>query len=470
MNDDSSVGRLATALRAELATARPGDRLPSTRSIAERFGVGPVTVSSALRVLSTQGLVETRPGAGTFVRAGRRSPSIDFAWQTTAMGPARPVAAELADLVGPAPSGAVVLSTGYLDAGLQARALVGTALARAARRSAGLGRVQPSGLEELREWFAAEAGAGCVADDVIVCAGTQSAISAVLAGLCRPGDAVVMETPTYLGAVAAAQSAGLRVVPVHRSGSGAPDPQDLDRVLAASGARVMYAQPHWANPTGTRWPTSAHRELLAVARRHGCFVVEDDWAADFALDGPSPSLLAADEDGVVLRLRSLTKSTVPALRVAALVARGPVGRRLAVARTVADLYVPGVLQHAALDVLTSSAWRRHLRTVQDELRVRRDTLVGAVREHLGPDAVTTVPRGGLHLWARLPDGVDDVEVAGAAARAGVTVSAGRHWWISEPPAPRLRLSYAGATADAIPAGVRVLGEVVAAAAERARAS
>lgn len=459
MNDDSSARRLADALRVDLAGALAGARLSSSRSLAATHGVSPVTVAAALRLLAAEGLVETRPGEGTFARRPSTAPGGDTAWQLTSMGPATAQATVLGTLVRPPRADAVPLSSGYLATEQQPHHLVAQALARAARRPTALGRVDPTGLPELRSWFATEVGAR--ADDVLVCAGTQAALATVFTSLSRPGDAVVMESPTYLGAIAAAHAAGLTVVPVHRAPHGAPDPQDLDRALRSSGARLVYAQPHGANPTGTSWPASTHRELVAVARRHGAFLVEDDWAHDFVLAGTPRPLAADDPDGTVLHLRSLTKSTVPALRVAAVVGRGPVMARLAAGRTAADLYVSGVLQHAALDVVTGPGWRRHLRDARAGLVERRDALAAAVVRHVGADALTCLPDQGLHLWVRLPDGLDDLQVARACADRGVDVAPGTPWWVTEPSGPHLRLSYAAATPDEAARGVRLLAEVLA---------
>ncbi|NYI59990.1 aminotransferase-like domain-containing protein [Cellulomonas soli] len=454
MNDDSSARRLADTLRAVVRAAPAGARLPSSRTLAAEHGVGPVTVAAALRLLAAEGLVETRPGEGTFARRQTAGPGGDTAWQLTAMGPAAVQATALGALLHPSRPGTIALSSGYLAPEQQPHHLVSQALARAARRPAALGRVDPTGLPELRAWFATEAGAQ--ADDVLVCAGTQAALATIFTSLCRPGDAVVMESPTYLGALAAAHAAGLTIVPVHRGPDGAPDPLDLDRALQASGARVVYAQPHGANPTGTSWPARTHRELVAVARRHGCFLVEDDWAHDFVLAGTPRTLAADDPDGTVLHLRSLTKSTVPALRVAAVVGRGPVVARLAAGRTAADLYVSGVLQHAALDVVTGPGWRRHVRAARTTLIERRDSLAAAVVRHLGAESLALVPDQGLHLWVRLPDGTDDVALAAAAAGAGVDVSAGSPWWVTEPVGPYLRISYSAATPAEAAHGVEVL--------------
>jgi DNA-binding transcriptional MocR family regulator len=194
-------------------------------------------------------------------------------------------------------------------------------------------------------------------------------------------------------------------------------------------------------------------ERVAAA---GAFLVEDDWARDLAIGDAPPPLAAADRDGHVVYLRSLTKSAAPGLRIAAVGARGAAGARLRAVRLVDDLFVSGPLQEAALDLVTSPAWRRHLRRLRAALRERRDALAGAVERNVPDLRVTGLPAGGLHLWAALPDDVDDVAAAAAAAARGVVVYPGRPWFPADPPGPFLRLTFAAAPPEALDEGARRL--------------
>jgi DNA-binding transcriptional MocR family regulator len=157
-------------------------------------------------------------------------------------------------------------------------------------------------------------------------------------------------------------------------------------------------------------------------------------------------------------MRSLTKSGAPGLRIAAVSARGAAGARLKAARIIDDFFVSGPLQHATLELVSAPAWRRHLKTLPSELGTRRDALVAALGEHLPAWQLQTVPAGGLHVWARLPEGVDDVALTARAAAAGVLISPGRPWFAAEPPAAHVRLTFAGAPAPDLAEGVRRLAE------------
>jgi DNA-binding transcriptional MocR family regulator len=238
-------------------------------------------------------------------------------------------------------------------------------------------------------------------------------------------------------------------------------PDQLAAAFGRTGARRFYCQPLHANPTGASLAAHRRADVVAAVGAAGAFLIEDDYARDLTVDGePLRPLAADDPDGHVVYVRSLTKSTAPGLRIAALGARGPAGARLRAARLLDDLFVAGPLQQATLDFVTAPAWARHRRELRTALRTRREALLAALRRHR-PDLVpAAVPRGGLHVWVRLPDGVDDVAVAAAAGAAGVVVSPGRPWYPAEPPAPHLRLTYAAAPPDRMDEAVRRLARAL----------
>ncbi|MFG3420167.1 PLP-dependent aminotransferase family protein [Micromonospora sp. NPDC048063] len=462
MGNGNAAERVIQDLRALVARAAPGDRLPSVRELTARHQASPVTVTEAIRQLTAEGLVEARSGRGTFVAtAPTRQPGSDLSWQTVALGPRPPGEEDMQALLALPPSDAIPLSGGYLDPDLQPAAALGAALARAARQPASWQRGPAEGREDLRAWFARAAGGGLSAGDMVICPGGQAALSSALRALAAPGDTLLVESPTYLGALATARAAGLRVVPVPADADGVR-PDQLAAAFTRTGARLFYCQPLYANPTGATLAAHRRAEVCAAVRDAGAFLIEDDYARDLAIDGEAtPPLAADDPDGHVVYLRSLTKSAAPGLRVAAIGARGPAGARLRAGRLLDDFFVAGPLQQATIEFVTSPVWARHHRTVRAALQARRAALLAALRRHLPPLAPQVVPRGGLHLWARLPDGTDDVALAAAAAHEGVVVFPGRPWYAAEPPAPHLRLTYAAAPPDLMDEAVRRLSRALA---------
>ncbi|MEU0115182.1 PLP-dependent aminotransferase family protein [Streptomyces bobili] len=478
MHERSSVGELADRLRGELDRYSPGGKLPSSRALVERFRVSPVTVSRALAQLAAEGLVITRPGAGAFRARPRPAspPAGDTSWQEVALS------AEGADLVprsvdasgvtvtlAAPPPGVIEFNGGYLHPSLQPERAMSAALARAGRRPGAWGRPPVEGLPELREWFGRAIGGAVTAAEVLVSSGGQTALTTALRALAPPGAPVLVESPTYPGMLAIARSAGLRPVPVPVDRDGVK-PELLADAFRATGARVFVCQPLFQNPTGAVLAPDRRGEVLRIARDAGAFVVEDDFVRRLAHEdaGPLPRPLVADDpDGVVVYVGSLTKATSPSFRVSALVARGPVLERLRAIQVVDTFFVPRPLQEAALELVGSPAWPRHLRAVAAELRSRRDLLTTALAVHLPELALPYIPSGGYHLWLRLPDGSGGTSRAfgsggesaftAAALRAGVAVTPGRPYFSAEPPAPHIRLSFAAvAGAEEITEGVRRL--------------
>ncbi|HEX5567517.1 MAG TPA: PLP-dependent aminotransferase family protein [Streptomyces sp.] len=472
MHQRSSVEKLADSLRKELDRYSSGEKLPSSRELIERHRVSPVTVSRALAALAAEGLVVTRPGSGAFRARPHPAPSRpgDTSWQEIALSAEssadqvpRSVDAGgvLATLAAP-PPGVIELSGGYLPPALQPERALAAALARAGQRPGAWERPPMEGVEELRTWFARHIGgpAGAVtASEVLVTAGGQSALTTALRALAPPGAPVLVESPTYPGILAAARASGLRPVPVPVDADGVR-PHLLAEAFRASGARAFVCQPLFQNPTGAVLCAARRRETVAAARAAGAFVVEDDFARFLAhedADPLPPPLRADDPDGTVVHVRSLTKVTSPSLRVGALAARGPVLERLRAIQVVDSFFVPRPLQEAALELVGAPAWPRHLRTLAGELRRRREALLTALIRELPGLAPRHVPRGGYHLWLRLPAGTDESALVTAALRAGVAVAPGHPYFAAESSSPHLRLSFAPPTGEGeIDEGVRRL--------------
>jgi DNA-binding transcriptional MocR family regulator len=274
--------------------------------------------------------------------------------------------------------------------------------------------------------------------------------------LAAPGAAVLLESPTYTGAMIAARSAGLRLVPVPTDRDGVR-PDMLAQAFATSGARLFYLQPTYSNPTGTTLSADRRRQVMEVVADAGAIVIEDDWCRDLSFEKMPPRpLVAGDRNGHCVYLRSLTKSTAPGLRIGAIVARGAALARLTATRAAADFFVSGPLQETALEIVYSAAWSRHLRDTRATLVARRDVLVEAVRRAFGAACLAVVPAGGMHLWVRLDDRVDDVALATRAAEHKVLVSAGRQWFSAEPTGSYLRVSFASAPEPLLTRAVEVL--------------
>lgn len=463
MSDDSSIVRVAALLREEAGRLRPGDRLPSSRELTRRHGVSPVTVSRALATLAAEGRVVTRPGSGAFVTSAPpvvTGDSTDLSWQTVSLGDRWVDDAAVGALLTPPPEGVIPLTGGYLHPGLRPSRALAAAAARAVRRPDAWGLPPLNGIPELRRWFAGEVGGGITQTDVLIVSGGQAALTHAFRALAGPGEPILVETPTYPGALSSARAAGLRVVPVPMDADGVR-PDLLAEAFAVTGARVFYCQPTLHNPTGAVLTAPRREQVLSIARAAGAFVIEDDYARYLATGAVPPSMVTMDTHGTVVHVNSLSKVTAPSMRVAAVIARGPAARRLRACQLVESFFVARPLQETALDFLGSPAWRRHRAAVAAEFAVRRDTLASALARHLPAARPRLISQGGPHMWIRLPREVDETALVESAQRAGVLVSPGILYHPADPPGPHIRVTHiAVAHVAELIEGVRRLGAVL----------
>jgi DNA-binding transcriptional MocR family regulator len=441
---DSSSRNLTGALRSRAEAMAPGARFPSTREIAASYRVSPVTVSRALATLSAEGSLKTLPGSGTFVaeRILFDGPeNLDTSWQTVALGDRAIDSRALQAHLELNPRGALSLAGGYLHPSMMPIRALSIAAHRAVSRSETWETPDPRGLAGLRAWFASHHGSAFGPGDVIICNGGQSAISAAFRALVPAGATLLVEAPTYPGALAIARAAGIRIVPVPLDDDGII-PDLLGDAFETTGSRAVYLQPTHHNPTGIVMPAARRREVLKVASAAGAFVIEDDWARWLGYERTNPpTLISMDGQGRVVYISSLTKPASPSLRIGVLVARGPVADRLRSIRIVDDLFVSRLTQESALELVGSPGWARHVVEVCRALRERRGVVLDALGEFAPTLVVPRLPRGGVHLWVSLPDNVDDIVVAESAREHGVLVGAGRTFFPTEPPSSHLRLSF-----------------------------
>ncbi len=447
MNDDSSIARLASILRTTAARSQPGDRLPSSRELVREHGVSPVTVSRAIAQLAAEGRVITRPGTGAFVAPARTplAETADLSWQTVALGDRVVDDSDIGCLLAEPAEDVISLSHGYLHPGLRPTKALSAAAARAVRRPDSWAKPPLSGISELRRWFASEAGGTVSPNEVLVVSGGQSAITHAFRALAAPGSPVLVESPTYPGALAAAKAAGLRAVPVPMDRDGVL-PDMLVEAFSVTGARVFFSQPNVHNPTGATLTHERREQVLAVARAAGAFVIEDDYARYFVRGPVPPPMVVMDAQGTVVHILSLSKISAPSLRVAGLIARGPAAHRLRASQVVESFFVARPLQETAVEFVTSPGWRRHIATVQQAVIARQERLLAGLARHAPNVDVHLVPRGGMHVWLRLPQAMDEEAVVERAQRMGVLVTLGRIYYSSEPPGPRMRVTHT-ATAD-----------------------
>jgi len=464
---------IQSALRDGRLTA--GQQLPPTRDLAKQLVVNRNTVIAAYDLLVELGAATGHTGRGTFL-AGSRSPSSGS--PDRAAGPDDPWLGAFARAVqGPGVGSlltiyriatsheGISLAGGYPAAELMpvdafARAMETTLRERGTEV---LSYGPTAGYGPLRETIAKEMsrrGARCPASSILVTNGSQQALELAFRAFVDPGDAVVVEDPTYTGAISALSALGARLVGVPLDDQGIR-PDLLELALERHRPRLLYVQPTFHNPTARVMGEARRRDVLAIAARHRCVIVEDDWAGDLRFEGRDlPTMHALDGGKHVLYLSTFSKKLLPGLRVGWVAAPEPVFERLLALKQIEDCGTSPLVQ-AALDAfIAEGAQEEHLTRVRSAYLLRSKAMDEAIRIHFPEGARFTRPSGGLFGWVVLPETVDGDELFTAARERGVLVGRGSLFHVSGGGRNTLRLTFASTAEEQIRSGIAVLGELL----------
>lgn len=448
---------------------KPGERLPSTRSLAQLLGVGRNTVVEAFEMLLAEGYLETRRGSGTYVtpdlpdspRRGTPSPP---SLPPPALAPSawarRALASQSPETEPAAHRATIQLRNGLLPSGpFPWKVLERLLRAHLAARRAELFQYgHPAGLPALRqaiaEYVARARGVHCGPEHVLVTSGSQGVLDLVARVLLEDGDVVAMEDPGYGGARRAFAAAGARLVPVPVDAAGLR-PEHLP-----ARAKLVYLTPSHQFPTGGVLPAARRLAVLEWARASGAWVVEDDYDSEYRYSGRPLAALQGLAPERVLYCGTFSKALYPGLRLGFLVAPREVIETLSALRYLIDRQPPTLEQLVLTDFLCQGHFARHLRQLRALYAAKRRALLAALAEQL-PEWRWRDAGAGLHLYVRLPDDLTEDDVIARAAAVGIGLyGASAHYLDPASAPPGLVLGYAHLEPAAIRACIARLGRAL----------
>jgi len=320
----------------------------------------------------------------------------------------------------------------------------------------------PNGYEPLRKQLARylrrARGMSCDADQIVVVNGSQQAFDLIARVLLDPGDAVVIEEPSYSGArlIFETVAAKLLRVPIDRAGL------DVD-ALPPGTIRLAYVTPCHQFPTGVIMPTSRRLALLDWASRTGAYLIEDDYVSEYRYEGrPLEPLQTLDHAGIVIYVGTLSKVLFPALRIAYLVLPTPLVRPFVVAKFLADRFSPTLAQQTLTDFMDQGQFDRHLRRSCARNAKRRQVLTSALKTHFGDRVEIAGENAGVHLlvWFNDFSSEDGHAVVERAAGEGIGIYPVTACYARPPRRLGLLFGYASLGEASIRIGVRRLAEVI----------
>jgi GntR family transcriptional regulator / MocR family aminotransferase len=464
----------------------PGERVPSTRALAELLKVSRNTAVLAYEQLLAEGYLETRVGAaGTVVApvlppdSFRSHVSLDRQRHTLKPGDARlaiagerivKAARAITDSLG-LPSLTWELNPPRIRYDFRPgraafpdlpyalwRRLLGARARNATLRDLDYG--PPAGRWELREAIAARLrrlrGVDASPERIVIVNGTQQALDLISRVLLNPGDRVLIEEPHYTGARCVFMAAGAQLLTsaVDNNGIQVPKVTKQNRAI-----RLAYVTPSHQFPTGVVLPIARRLELLDWASRVGAFIIEDDYDSEYRYDGPPLQALAGlDQEGRVIYVGTFSKILFPALRLGYLVLPEVLIEPVVAAKAVGDTGTAILEQLVLADFISTGHFDRHLRRTNASNAARRNALVAAVRKEFGDRAEICGANAGLHLlvWLKGRSGGMIADVHRKAEKAGVGLYGVEAFYLKPPKRTGVVLGYAPLPESAIREGIRCL--------------
>jgi len=443
--------RLAERLRGQIqrGVLRTGERLPSLRRLGREQRVSLATAVEAYLHLEREGLIEARPRSGYYVRASLAPAPIAIAATRGARAP-QPVRNRallgILDVLGREDLLPLHAATPALE--LLPMAAVSAATMRALRRApdAALHYAVPQGVGALRQHIArryAQISVDVDPEEIIITAGAMEAISLALRTVTRPGDVVLLETPTYYGLLQAVAALQLRVIEVpNRPGLGI-DAVRLAELLLRHDVRAAVLVPNFNNPLGSLTGDDAKRTLLATCAAHDVVVIEDDLYGELAYSGERPAPLRRFvENGIsgnVITCSSYSKMLAPGLRVGWMLG-GRWTAELLRAKCFSTVATATLPQLAIAEYLSRHDFDRGLRRLRRELAGNAQRYRRAIVEHWPEGTAVSEPAGGLALWVELPPQADGQALFEAALAHGIGTLPGHLFSSRGDYAHHLRLS------------------------------
>ena len=316
------------------------------------------------------------------------------------------------------------------------------------------------GYMPLRQWIAdslSQNGAKIAPEQVLMVSGSQQALDLIGKVLIDEGSKVLVETPSYLGALQAFSVYRPEFHSVATDEHGLV-PSSLDAI--AEGARLLYALPNFQNPTGRSLSVARRQELVETCARLNLPLIEDDPYGALSYTGqPSPKMVAMNPEGVIY-MGSFSKVLTPGIRLGYVVAPLPMVRRLELAKQAADLHTAQLTQMVVHEVVKDGFLDKHIPTIRELYGNQCKAMLDAMDQHFPKEATWTKPDGGMFIWVELPKHINAMELLDEAIKNKIAFVPGAPFYANEPATNTLRLSFVTVPPERIRAGIEVLGKLI----------
>jgi 2-aminoadipate transaminase len=405
---------------------KPGQKLPPIRKLAQHLEVNTVTVVSAYRQLENNGNAYSKGGSGTYVSVKEEGFSkeelnaekfkLDFAtaWISPENFPVADFKIAI-DKVLDKEKGKAFLyddSEGFIPLRI-----------------------------EINKYLL-ENGIKSDYKNIQIVSGAQQGIDIIAKSLIDYEDCVVVENPTYMGAVSSFNSRGAKLLPVEINKDGI-DLDKLQKVIKVNPVKLIYVMPSFHNPTGICYDEKVKQKLLDIAYQAGCYVVEDDYLSDIDFgNGRVKTLKELDKNDIVIYIKSFSKIFMPGLRLGFMIIPKTLQDNISKAKYITDISTSGFIQRSFYEYFNMGAWKKQLIEIQKIYLAKYNLMIKLIDKYMSKELEFLVPNGGLNLWCRLPKKLTSDLLYSEAKKVGINFVPGNLFFMDHKPSEYFRLSFA----------------------------
>lgn len=427
----------------------PDEKLPTIRSLAGKLGVNNVTIVNAYKLLEQKGYVYSKVGSGTYARGNKANTnSLDTSGDF--------------DLID---QGHIKMNLNHINFSTSTpnpklfpvkefKEVLNEVLDRDGGYAFGYQEAQ--GYYPLRESikeYIEDKGISVDVNDVHVISGAQQGIDIVAKTLVGFNDTIIVESPTYTGAIAAFKSRGANIIEIPMREDGI-DIRELEEVLKSVSPKLIYVMTSFQNPTGVSYSEDKKIQLLYLAQKYNTYILEDDYLPELSFyENKSMPIKAIDANNKVIYLKSFSKIFMPGIRIGFLVTPELISRGVLSAKHTTDISSSSLMQRAFDLYLRRKKWEQHIDMMWKIYKEKYDETVKNLRE-LTPFIEFNEPLGGIHIWAKTD--IDSSALLSLGKQKGVLAAPGSVFYLDDRKTPYFRLSFVGVERDEISRGIELL--------------
>jgi len=437
------------------------DRLPPVRRMSEMLGVNNVTVVKAYQLLEQETLVYKRIGSGTYISPGiikqsQLTSELDGGSSRDGLlnqGHVR-LERDMINFASATPSADLFPVEDF-------KQVINEVLDR--DKGNAFTYQESQGYFPLRlilKEYIANHGIKSDVENIQIISGAQQGIDIIAKAFLNYGDYVILESPSYTGAIAAFQTRGARIIDIPLEEDGL-NLELLESKIKTHKPKLLYVMPNFQNPTGVSYSREKKTKIMEICKRYNVYIVEDDYLSDLSFySEDNTTLKSIDAHDQVIYIKSFSKIFMPGLRLGFLVIPKLFYNNLLVAKHASDISTSGLIQRAFQLYLSKGIWANHLEYIEKSYKERFDKMVDCIEAYVPKEVQYNLPKGGLNFWFKLPRAAAIREFTELAQRENIAIAPGHLFFLNNSQANYFRLSIAALTIDEIELGMLKLSNLI----------